>query len=83
MHVIFFQIVGDIMNQKTHDDILESVESLKSWDQSYNEVTDKNMLYIRLFVIIGMEIWDVYRFFFIQKNCWMEILKILGVMVRI
>ena len=39
IHVIyvllcFFQIVVDIMDQKTQDDILESVESLNSWDKS-------------------------------------------------
>ena len=58
MHVIFFQIFGDIMDQKTHDDILEFVESLKSWDQSlFVDHVVKKLTYLWLDAPMK---WQVY-----------------------
>jgi hypothetical protein len=56
----FFQIFGDIMDQKTHDDILESVESLKSWDQSlFVDHGGKKLTYPVLWLDAPMK-WQVY-----------------------
>ena len=58
MHVIFFQIFGDIMYQKAHDDILESVESLKSWDLSlFVDHVVKKLTYLWLDAPMK---WQVY-----------------------
>ena len=46
------------MDQKTHDDILESVESLKSWDQSlFVDHVVKKLTYLWLDAPMK---WQVY-----------------------
>ena len=46
------------MDQKTHDDILESVESLKSWDQSlFVDHVAKKLTYLWLDAPMK---WKVY-----------------------